>query len=208
MEMLLKKAIEKQVMNNLLLYIIVLVFFAGGIAAGAFTMDALSSVQKEELVNYFQSFFNVLGEETVQSVVVFKQSLLNNSQFIIIIWVLGITVIGIPLILLLVGIKGFIIGFSVSFLVEEMGFKGLLFALAAILPQNLLIVPGIIMAGVLGISFSLSMLGRKKTKPKKSFSSELIVYTMNILLVLAIILAGSLIEGYITPVFMKLFSNR
>ncbi len=208
MEMLLKKAIEKQVMNNLLLYIIVLVFFAGGIAAGAFTMDALSSVQKEELVNYFQSFFNVLGEETVQSVVVFKQSLLNNSQFIIIIWVLGITVIGIPLILLLVGIKGFIIGFSVSFLVEEMGFKGLLFALAAILPQNLLIVPGIIMAGVLGISFSLSMLGRKKTKSKKSFSSELIVYTMNILLVLAIILAGSLIEGYITPVFMKLFSNR
>ena len=56
-KMVLKKAIQKQVKNNLVLYFLVLVFFAAGIAAGAFTVDALSSVQKEELINYFQSFY-------------------------------------------------------------------------------------------------------------------------------------------------------
>jgi stage II sporulation protein M len=166
------------------LYFLVLVFFAAGIAAGAFTVDALSSVQKEELINYFQSFFTVLDQEPVQSAVIFKQSLINNSQFVILIWLLGITVIGVPLILLIVGIKGFIVGFSVSFLVEGMGLKGLLFAVAAILPQNLLIVPGIIAAAVLGISFSISMLRRKKSKPKKSFTSELAIYSINILFTL------------------------
>jgi len=183
----------------------VLVFFAAGIAAGAFTVDALSSVQKEELINYFQSFFTVLDQEPVQSAVIFKQSLINNSQFAILIWLLGITVIGVPLILMIVGIKGFIVGFSVSFLVEGMGLKGLLFAVAAILPQNLLIVPGIIAAAVLGISFSISMLRRKKSKPKKSFASELAIYSINILFTLLILLFGSLVEGYITPVFMKFF---
>lgn len=203
--MVLKKAIQKQVKNNLVLYFLVLVFFAAGIAAGAFTVDALSSVQKEELINYFQSFFTVLDQEPVQSAVIFKQSLINNSQFVILIWLLGITVIGVPLILLIVGIKGFIVGFSVSFLVEGMGLKGLLFAVAAILPQNLLIVPGIIAAAVLGISFSISMLHRKKSKPKKSFTSELAIYSINILFTLLILLLGSLVEGYITPVFMKFF---
>jgi stage II sporulation protein M len=204
-KMVLKKTIQKQVKNNLALYFLVLVFFAAGIAAGAFTVDALSSVQKEELINYFQSFFTVLDQEPVQSAVIFKQSLINNSQFAILIWLLGITVIGVPLILMIVGIKGFIVGFSVSFLVEGMGLKGLLFAVAAILPQNLLIVPGIIAAAVLGISFSISMLRRKKSKPKKSFASELAIYSINILFTLLILLFGSLVEGYITPVFMKFF---
>ncbi|MDD2574490.1 MAG: stage II sporulation protein M [Bacillota bacterium] len=205
--MILKKAVEKQIRNNLPLYFFVLVFFVAGIAAGAFTVDALSSMQKEELVSYFQSFFSILDKEPVQSATVFKQSFLNNSQFVLIIWVLGITVIGIPLILMVIGIKGFIIGFSVSFLVEGMGLRGLLFALAAVLPQNLLIVPGILVAGVLGLSFSISMLRRKKSKTKKSFSSELTVYSFNILLALLILFVGSLIEGYITPVFIKLFSH-
>ena len=203
--MVLKKAVQRQIKNNLGLYFLVLVFFASGIAAGAFTVDALSSVQKEELVNYFQSFFTVLDEEPVQSAAVFKQSLVNNAQFIILIWLLGITVIGIPLILLIIGMKGFIIGFSVSFLVEGMGLRGLLFALAAILPQNLFIVPGIIAAGVLGTSFSIKMLRRKKTKPRKSFISELTEYSINIFLALLILFIGSLIEGYLTPVFIKLF---
>lgn len=205
--MILKKAVEKQIRNNLPLYFFVLVFFVAGIAAGAFTVDALSSMQKEELVSYFQSFFSILDKEPVQSATVFKQSFLNNSQFVLIIWVLGITVIGIPLIIMVIGIKGFIIGFSVSFLVEGMGLRGLLFALAAVLPQNLLIVPGILVAGVLGLSFSISMLRRKKSKTKKSFSSELTVYSFNILLALLILFVGSLIEGYITPVFIKLFSH-
>lgn len=205
MGMVLKNAIQRQLKNSPVLYFLVLVFFAGGIAAGAFTVDALSSVQKEELVNYFQSFFTVLDEEPVQSAAVFKQSLVNNAQFIILIWLLGITGIGIPLILLIVGIKGFIIGFSVSFLVEGMGLRGLLFALAAILPQNLFIIPSIIAAGVMGASFSVSMLRRKKTKPRKGFTSELTEYSLYILLALLILFIGSLIEGYITPVFIKLF---
>jgi stage II sporulation protein M len=205
--MVLKKAIVKQIKNNALLYFLVLVFFIAGITAGAFTVDALSSVQKEELVNYFQSFFSVLNSETVKSAAVFKQSLANNVQFILLIWILGITIIGIPLILMIVGIKGFIIGFSVSFLVEGMGVRGLLFALVSILPQNLLIVPAVVVAGVMGISFSLSMLNRRKIRHKKSFSSEFLLYSVNFLTIFFIVTVGSLIEGYITPVFMKLFSN-
>ncbi len=205
--MVIKRIIGKQIKNNIALYSLVLIFFVAGIAAGAFTVDALSFVQKEELINYFQSFFSVLGKEPIQSTFVFKQSLLNNSQFVLIIWVLGITVIGLPLILTIIAIKGFIIGFSVSFLVEGMGFKGFLFALAAVLPQNLFIVPGVLFAGVLGISFSLSMFRRRKSQLKRRFSSELTVYSFNILISLLLLFIGSLIEGYITPIFIKLFSS-
>ncbi len=205
--MIIKKIIEKQLKDNIASYSLVLVFFIAGIAAGAFTVDALSLAQKEELIAYFQNFFSILDKEPVQSAFVFKQSLLNNSQFVFFIWLLGITVIGVPLILMVVAIKGFIIGFSVSFLVEGMGFKGFLFALAAVLPQNLFIVPGILFAGVLGISFSVSMFRRRKAQLKKKFTNGLAVYSFNVLISLTLLFIGSLVEGYVTPIFIKLFSN-
>lgn len=204
--LVIKKIIERQLKNNRSLCFLVLVLFITGITAGAFTVDALSIAQKEELISYFQNFFNILDKEPIQSAFVFKQSLLNNSQFVFIIWILGITVIGIPLILIIIAVKGFIIGFSVSFLVEGMGLRGLLFALAAILPQNLLIVPGILFAGVLGTSFSVSMIRRRKSQPKKNLSAEFVRYSLNIVISLLTLLLGSLVEGYITPVFIKLFS--
>ncbi|MBA1337070.1 MAG: hypothetical protein HPY66_3506 [Firmicutes bacterium] len=205
--MMLKKAILKHMKSNLLLYFIVFVFFVGGVAAGAFTVDALSITQREELVIYFQGFFNVLDEGPVPSAAVFKQSLKNNFQIVALNWVLGVTVIGIPVILLMVGLKGFVIGFSVGFLAEEMGFKGLFFALAAILPQNILLVPSIIISGVLGISFSTAIIKRRKARHKKSLASEFTVYSLNMAAVVVIVAVGALIEGYVSPVFMKLFAN-
>lgn len=199
-----KSMTSKHIKNFLLLYFIVLIFFIAGISAGAFTVDALGAEQKGELVSYFQGFFKVLNKEPVCSGAVFRQSLINNLQFIILIWFLGITVVGALFILILVGVKGFIIGFSVGFLAEEMGFRGLIFALASILPQNLLIVPGIIVAGVMGIGFSLTMIKRKKSRHRKSFLNELFIYTLNMVVVLIAIFIGACIEGYITPIFMKM----
>jgi stage II sporulation protein M len=204
---ILKKAVSKHLKNYLFMYFLVLVFFVGGVAAGAFTVDALTLTQREELVSYFQGFFNVLDNEPVPSAAVFRQSLTNNLQIVLLVWILGITVIGIPVILLLVGLKGFIIGFSVGFLAEEMGFKGLFFALIAILPQNILIVPCFITAGVLSIAFSITLIKRRKARHKKSLTSEFLVYSMNMAAILLVIIVGALVEGYITPVFMKMFAN-
>ncbi len=196
----------KHIRTFLFLYIVVLIFFIAGISAGAFTVDALGEDQKGELVSYFQGFFNVLDKEPVYSGEVFRQSLVNNMQFVILIWFLGITVIGAVFILMIVGIKGFIIGFSVGFLAEEMGLRGFLFALAAILPQNLLIVPGIIAAGVMGIGFSWTLVRRRKSRHRKSFFNELLIYSLNMVVALITVFVGTCIEGYITPVFMKMFA--
>ena len=204
--MSIRNIIEKHVKSFLFLYFIVIIFFIAGVSAGAFTVDALDLVQREELVSYFQGFFKVLDNQPVHSGAVFRQSLVNNMQFVLLIWLLGITVVGAVFILFLVGIKGFIIGFSVGFLAEEMGLKGLLFALVAILPQNFLIVPGIIVAGVLGIGFSVSLLKRRKARYRKSFSQELLIYTLNMVMVAIAVFIGTCIEGYITPVFMKMFA--
>lgn len=142
----------------------------------------------------------------MQSSAVFRQSAVNNLQIVLMVWVLGITIIGIPIVLLLVSLKGFIMGFSVGFLAEEMGMRGLLFSLVGILPQNLLVVPCIVAAGVISVAFSLALIKRKKARHKKSIASEFIAYSASMAVIILVMLAGALIEGYVSPALMKLFT--
>src|SRR5699024_5047025 len=68
-----------------------------------------------------------------------------------------LTIIGIPIIWLIIFIKGIAIGFSVGFIVNQLGWQGLFIALFSIAPQNIIIVPVYILAASLSIIFSINI---------------------------------------------------
>ena len=90
----------------------------------------------------------------------FSQSVLHNFKYISVIWILGISIIGLPVILILLFLKGLVVGFTVGFLVNQMGWSGFLLSFVAILPQNIFIVPVFIIISVLAVSLSIKMISR------------------------------------------------
>lgn len=200
--------IIKHIEGNLLTYFFTILFFMIGISSGAFMSKALTEGENKELILYLNNFFRIVDSKTIDHFSVLKQSLLNNFQTGILIWVLGVTVIGIPLILLLVGLRGFIIGFTVGVFIKQMGFKGMIFSLVSILPQNILIVPSTIFIGVLGISFSL-MLIKSRTRKNRQHNvlNQFLLYSTIIAMVHIVIAIGCLIEAYISPLFIKFLSS-
>jgi stage II sporulation protein M len=69
-------------------------------------------------------------------------------------WLLGLSVIGVPLIAAVVFLRGFTLGFVLGFLIDNLGLRGAALALAAMLPQNLVSIPGILFCAVGAIGFS------------------------------------------------------
>ncbi|NLK86847.1 MAG: stage II sporulation protein M, partial [Clostridiaceae bacterium] len=80
--------------------------FVMGVSAGAFTVNGLSILQSEELMHYFQGFLQLMDKQKLNSNEVFVLSLQNNAKIVILLWVLGVTIIGIPFIFLLIIVKG------------------------------------------------------------------------------------------------------
>ncbi|WZL74915.1 stage II sporulation protein M [Clostridiaceae bacterium 35-E11] len=199
----------KHIQGNLIIYFLVCMFFIIGISAGAFTIKALGNIQKQELINYLKNFFQILGDKPIDEFSVLKQSLTNNLQTGAFIWLLGITVIGVPLILLLIAIRGFVIGFTVGFLTEQLGFKGILFSLLSIFPQNLFIIPSILVIAVIGISFSTMMIRNKLNKSHYNNSTfrQFIMYSTIVFSIFSVIILGCIMEAYVTPVFMRAISQ-
>jgi len=185
-----------------------LVAFTIGISAGAFTINGLSAIQKEELVNYFQGFLSLLDKQNVDTNELLKLSVLDNGKTVLALWLLGLTIIGIPFIFVLVSIRGFITGFTSGFIIQTLGIKGVLFTFFALIPKEIIIIPCIIALGVNGINFSLNIIKNKSIKhlSKESLKTNLFSYCFVTMFFSCLIFMGVLVEAYITPVFIRIIT--
>ena len=99
------------------IYLFVIVLFLMGVIFGAVVVNSLSFEQKEDLYYYLTQFFGeVSNGKIATSSELFKQSFLHNSKFIGLMGLLGISVIGLPIILIFLFMKGIVVGFTVGFL--------------------------------------------------------------------------------------------
>jgi stage II sporulation protein M len=201
-----RKPLIKHIKNNFKLYFMLVLAFAAGVSAGAFTVNGLSSGQAEELKKYINGFMNLLNNQRVDSSELLKISLMENAKIVLALWILGVTIIGIPFIFIIVGIRGFITGFSSGFIVSALGFKGVLFSLLTLMPKEIIVIPCILALGVSGINFSLNIIKKRSVKHiiKESLKSNFAAYCLVTLLYSVIIFSGVLVEAYITPIFARI----
>jgi stage II sporulation protein M len=194
--------------ENIILYLIVIFIFISGIVLGAMSVNALSPLQEGELSSYInQSLINISNLD-INSEEILKYAVVNNLKTIGLIWFLGLTVIGIPLILGIIFFRGFILGFTVGFLVQEMAVPGLLMSVFSILPQNVFNVPAILVSAAASISFSLWLVKGRLSYRSSGIMEQLIAYSMWIGLMSVIVIIGALVEAYISPLFVRLIANR
>ena len=182
-------------------YAFLMVVLIMGTVSGAFAVKTLSPGQNDELLSYIQNFFQAFPVmQPNDPLTNARLSFLGNiTKTIGLMWLLGLSVLGAPFILALVFLRGFVLGFTVAFLVQEMVFRGIILALASVLPHNLLLVPGIILAGGASFAFSWAalqtLLGRRDINMYRQFANTAL------LVLLACICMGlaALVEAYITP---------
>jgi len=202
----LRREILDHIRRNARLYLGLLIAFVIGICAGAFTVNGLGAWQAQELKNYVDGFLKLLGNQEINNAELFKLGFVENIKIVTLLWVLGVTIIGIPFIFISIGIRGFIIGFSAGFISSALGIHGVIFILLTVVPKEIIILPSILCLGVSGINFSLSIIRRKKHGliSTPSFRSSFASYLLLGLLLMGFITCGVLIEAYVSSSLAKL----
>lgn len=194
--------------NNIKSYFFLFLAFVIGISAGAFTVNGLSSMQRSELTNYFQGFLQLFENQRVDNNKILRIAFVENIKIVIVLWILGVTIIGIPFIYLLLGIKGFVTGFTSGFIINLLGGGGVIFTALTILPKEIVLVPCIIALGVNGINFSLNIIKNKSVKrmAKENIKTSFLAYCFVTLFFSSLMSIGILIEAYVTPVFIRMIT--
>ena len=184
-------------------FFIVLIMFCLGLSFGLYTVKYMGPADKNDLINYFTSFANSLGNDQINYGSLLVEVVKKNVIIILPIFLVGLTFFGGPVILIIDLLKGFILGYTFSFMATVFQGKGFGLAMISIIPQNLIYIPCIIGLSIIGLSMSTESLKRRFFKKNKgdSLFSEGIVKKLAVIAVLFI--AGILVETYISPMLIK-----
>lgn len=191
--------------DNFWLYIISLFCFFLGIILGVYTVKYLGPVEKNHLVSYLTGFSSSMKKNKINNKDIFFQSIKNNVPLVAAIWFLGLTMVGTPVILIIDIIKGYTIGFTISFVIKGLGIKGIWVSLLGVIPQNIIYIPCLLVASVSAIDFSINFF---KNNMYKHWNSNLLAriaaYSVVFIFIIIIMSLGFLFEAYATPFFINL----
>ncbi|AAK80027.1 stage II sporulation protein M [Clostridium acetobutylicum] len=151
------EAISNHIKERFWLYIISSLSIGIGFVISVYTVKYMSSYEKNDLMSYILNFTKNKGTVSINYNGVLFQTLKDNIPLIIIIWFLGLTMIGIPVILIIDLLKGFSLGFTITFFVNNLGIKGVTMAFLGVLPQNLIYIPCILFVSVIAMEFSIGL---------------------------------------------------
>ena len=201
---------RRHISKRYLLYIIGSGCIIIGILIGAIIAHNVNEIQRKELLQYIETFFSQFPSNDISSKQLLLDTLLKNIKQLLWIWVMGFLTIGIPFVCVALLLRGLSYGFMSTFLLIQYGWDGLLFGFTSFFPQNLIFIPAFVFVARYSIQWSISHYKKKQMRARwqREQKHQWIEYSLVLLLGLACIVLGSIIETYFTPVLMRFLLTR
>lgn len=200
------RIITSHIINNLRAYLSVIVVFLIGIVLGVVVINNSSAEQITQINDYINNFISDLKEYgDIDKTTLLAETFFNNLYLILVLWFVGSTVIGIPIVYGMIAYKGFCLSYTISSSIITLGtWNGTVFSLASMFLQNIIYIPCMMALAVSGIKLYKSIL---KDKRRENIKFEIIRHIMFSALIGSIMLLGTLVETYISTNLIISFIN-
>lgn len=188
------KIMDKLIVNKKIFLFLLTMSIIGVITGCIFLI--LIKDSNTELNNEMNKFIsNINSMNYLES---FKNIFSSNIFFLLIIWLIGISIIGIPVSLFLFFIKSFSLGFTISSFILIYKVRGVLISLIYIVPCQIINI--IITTYLLSFSLIISFKLIESMIKKKNFSVSFISnYKKVLLFSVLILLLSNLYEVFVVP---------
>ena len=195
---------KKYLAINKKLFVFLTILFVIALISGSVFSIVLNEKDNALVTDYLNNYINSIDQNTI----VFKETLFNsltsNILLNIIIWILGISIIGVPIILFLFFYKCFIIGFSISSILLRYKLKGILMSIIYIFPHHIVNIILLIILINYAYFISVSIINAIVKKKELNFSSVTSKYLSILGVICVLMVFTSLYESFITPKLIKL----
>ena len=176
-----------------------------GVILGSVYANIIGLNDRNLVIDKIKVFIDNINSGSLNAFLVFKNSTVINFSYLIIIWILGISIIGVIIGIILLFLKGFIFGFSLASFIITYGIKGIMLSFIYLIFGQLFNVIFIVILTVYSIIFSIKLI---KNIFNREMNQKLLSFMKNylIILVMCILLAlvSSVSEAFILPSLIKL----
>lgn len=192
--------IKMHIRENLTAYIILFVFFVLGTVLGGYITGTYNKDSVLHLKEFFDESFGVFKGSTPDYNSIFKNTFASGVSELLFVWILGFTVIGLPVIFFISARAGFMLGFVGAFTVSIYSWKGILITLSLIGIKCLIYIPFLFLMSAKGISVSLLLTKMLfgKIRYRSDFKYTFLSYLSFLPVMLLVLILYSLLEAYLS----------
>ena len=194
--------------NNTKEYTIIISIFIIGIIIGVLLINHTSNAQRLELSNYIDNYVSNFdnGKDELDNIRIFNDSIISNSITFLVLWLIGLTASLTPIIYGILLLRGLSLGYTVSTIIGVLGIKkGLIFVTSILLPQNLILIPAILVMALSGIlvhsrtklDYNERIFDRKK-KYKEILKHEIIRHSAFSIVIIFFVIVSCFVEAFIS----------
>ncbi len=189
--------------NKIIIFLIVI--SAVAFIFGTFFISILNNSDKQLVKTYIETFLNDIYTKEINYIDVLKNTFASNIFIIILIWLLGISIIGTPIIAIIYFFKAFSLGFTISSFIFTYKTKGILFSFLYIFPNEIVkyLCYTLIIVNALNVSKKLTFSVLKKQN--MNFNKIINRYFKILVICLITIVITSLYEVYGIPFIFNKF---
>ncbi len=193
--------------NKHIIKFLLVVFFLG-IVFGSLFLNFISDNDKIVLTNNISDFFNNVNKlnKYVLGLNVFKDNLINSLFISTLIFILGLSIIGIVIVIFIIFYKGFTTGLSISSIILKYKFKGILGAFLYVFPFNIIEILIFIFLSLYAVNSSLKFIRAIVKKDNLNFKTFIGKYLLSFIISIFMLTITSLCKAYVLPFMLKLFT--
>ena len=178
-----------------------------GIITGSIFVVILNKNDKSLVVNSIKDFFDNLLNSKFDYIASFKNILFINLIFTFIIWIIGISVIGVLITILIIFYKSFTLGFTVATIIYTYSIKGSILAFLYVFPHLILNLLIFLYLGSYSIKLSGILIKAILKKQNLNFKEFINNYLKVLLISIIFIVVSSFYETFISSYLLKFISN-
>lgn len=194
-----RNSIMMQKRKYLFLIIIMLIGLISGVVFTFFINSSDKLLVSEEIKSFFTNL-NISNKLDI-----LFNSIISNSFYYILVWLLGLSIFGCFLVIFLLFFKCFILGFGFTSILVNYGFKGILLGFFSYFPYYFLFIFLLLLISYYSINFSIRFFRVLFLKEKLNISMYFKKYNY----ILSFVLIGgvicSILETYLLPLLLNLF---
>lgn len=200
----LNETIKKE--KNKLIFVVTI--FIIGLVLGSLFTSFISVDDKNLLTSQLDVYFDSIKKlsSDVFGLKVFSSEILNNGLQLFLIFALGISMVGLPVVIFILFFKGFMLGTTLSSMFLKYQLKGIISAFLYVFPCLVINILIYILMSFFAVFASTKFLKALLKKDNLNFKSFLGKYLLTFILCIILMILICLLDAYLTPLLLKLFT--
>ena len=200
-----KNKVKNALTEQKKIYFIIIGVMLVGILLGIVFSLILSTSDHTLVKESLNTFFTDIKNNDINYTSVLINSLIGNVTFILLVFILGISIIGMPFIVILLLFKSFIFSFSISSIIYTYHWSGILKAFGYIFPHQIVLLFLSVLLGCYAIYFSKRLFNYLFFKKDIDLRRAMKRYLQVFVVCLGGVLLCSLSETFLSPIIIRLF---